>query len=63
MYLEVWQLIILVCLFGVCAVWNKRQGVLHGVRSSINFLQENDIITVTKEGNICRYKDRFEENV
>lgn len=63
MYLEIWQLIVLACLYGICAIWNKRQGIIIGVHSALRFLEESEIINISEEGNIYRYKDNISKNV
>jgi len=51
MYLEVWHIIILCCLFGFCAVYNRKKGVYQGIKTTLTSLHNEQIIEI-KDGRI-----------
>jgi hypothetical protein len=52
MFLETWMLITLALLFGFCAWYNRRSGVLIGIDVTLDHLKKHGIIFVNENGEV-----------
>ena len=44
MYIEIWTIPIFACLFGYCALWNRKHGKIDGIELTVNYLCDRGII-------------------
>lgn len=57
MYLEIWMLITLAVVFGICAVWNRRAGQFEGMYRTLESLKNDKIIAVHDDGSVTAYRN------
>lgn len=55
MFVDIWIVGLFSLLFGACAWWNYSSGVLRGVETTLQVLQDQKIIKIEEQG-IVPYK-------
>ena len=58
MFLDIWMIVILALLFGVCAFWNHRKGFHDGAKDILQNLFDNKIIMVV-DGEVVPYRNAW----
>jgi len=49
MYLDPWMILLSVIMYGICAWWNRKAGMVHGIETAVNFLLEDKIIKIVND--------------